>query len=80
MAKAVAAGFNHSLILKTDGSVLGFGSNDYGQAGQISGTTYAKAPTPISGLSRIRSISAGTDSSFAIAESGQLYSWGYNSY
>jgi hypothetical protein len=80
MAKAVAAGFNHSLILKTDGSVLGFGSNDYGQAGQISGTAYAKAPTPISGLSRIRSISAGTDSSFAIAESGQLYSWGYNSY
>jgi hypothetical protein len=80
MAKAVAAGFNHSLILKTDGSVLGFGSNDYGQAGQISGTTYAKVPTPISGLSRIRSISAGTDSSFAIAESGELYSWGYNSY
>ncbi|NBV97737.1 MAG: hypothetical protein EBT30_09385, partial [Verrucomicrobia bacterium] len=30
--------------------------------------------------SGIRSIAAGTDSSFAITESGQLYSWGYNSY
>jgi hypothetical protein len=79
-AKSVAAGFAHSLILKQDGTVLGFGRNTFGQTGQSSGTSYAKLPIPISGLSGIRSIAAGTDSSFAIAESGQLYSWGYNSY
>jgi len=79
-AKSVSAGFAHSLVLKQDGTVLGFGRNTLGQAGQGSATTYAKAPTPISGLSGIQSVSAGTDSSFAIAGSGQLYSWGYNSY
>jgi len=79
-AKAVAAGYAHSLVLMQNGTVQGFGRNTLGQAGQNSATTYAKVPTPISGLSGIRSISAGTDSSFAITESGQLYSWGYNSY
>jgi alpha-tubulin suppressor-like RCC1 family protein len=79
-AKSVAAGFAHSLVLKQDGSVLGFGRNTLGQAGQSSGTSYARLPTPISGLSGIRSIAAGTDSSFAIDQAGQLRSWGYNAY
>jgi hypothetical protein len=79
-AKSVAAGFAHSLVLKQDGTVLGFGRNTVGQVGQSSGTSYAKLPTPISGLSGIRSIAAGTDSSFAIDQAGQLRSWGYNAY
>jgi alpha-tubulin suppressor-like RCC1 family protein len=79
-AKSLAAGYAHSLILKQDGSVLGFGRNTLGQTGHSSGTSYAKIPTPISGLSRIRSIAAGTDSSFAIDQAGQLRSWGYNAY
>jgi hypothetical protein len=76
----LAAGYAHSLILKQDGSVLGFGRNTLGQTGHSSGTSYAKIPTPISGLSGIRSIAAGTDSSFAIDQAGQLRSWGYNAY
>jgi hypothetical protein len=68
------------LILKQDGSVLGFGRNTLGQTGQSSGTSYAKLPIPIPGLSGIRLISAGTDSSFAIDGAGQLRSWGYNAY
>jgi alpha-tubulin suppressor-like RCC1 family protein len=79
-AKSLAAGYAHSLILKQDGSVLGFGRNTLGQTGHSSGTSYAKIPTPISGLSGIRSIAAGTDSSFAIDQAGQLRSWGYNAY
>jgi hypothetical protein len=63
-----------------NGTVQGFGRNTLGQAGQNSATTYAKVPVTIAGMSGIRSISAGTDSSFAITETGQLYSWGYNSY
>jgi alpha-tubulin suppressor-like RCC1 family protein len=83
-AESVAAGFSHSLILTTDGEVLGFGRNNSGQTGQVATTSIVTAPSPIYKglieLSEIRSISAGTDSSFAIAESGQLYSWGYNAY
>jgi len=83
-AESVAAGFSHSLILTTDGEVLGFGRNNSGQTGQVATTSVVTAPSPIYKglieLSEIRSISAGTDSSFAITESGQLYSWGYNAY
>jgi autotransporter-associated beta strand protein len=79
-AKSAAAGFAHSLVLKQDGTVLGFGRNTVGQTGHSSGTSYAKLPTPISELSGIRSIAAGTDSSFAIDGEGKLRSWGYNAY
>jgi alpha-tubulin suppressor-like RCC1 family protein len=83
-AESVAAGFSHSLILTTDGEVLGFGRNNSGQTGQVTTTSVVTAPSPIYKglieLSEIRSIAAGTDSSFAITESGQLYSWGYNTY
>jgi len=79
-AESVAAGFSHSLILTTDGEVLGFGRNNSGQAGQVATTSFVTTPTLISGLSGIRLISAGTDSSFAINQTGRLYSWGYNSY
>jgi alpha-tubulin suppressor-like RCC1 family protein len=83
-AESAAAGFSHSLILTTDGEVLGFGRNNSGQAGQVATTSFVTAPSPIYKglieLNEIRSISAGTDSSFAIDESGQLYSWGYNTY
>jgi hypothetical protein len=83
IAKSVAAGSSHSLILTTlttDGKVFGFGRNNSGQAGQVATTSVVTAPTLISGLSGIRLISAGTDSSFAIDGEGQLRSWGYNAY
>jgi alpha-tubulin suppressor-like RCC1 family protein len=80
-AKSAAAGFSHSLILTTtDGKVLGFGRNNSGQTGQSATSSVVLVPAQISGLSGIRLISAGTDSSFAINQTGRLYSWGYNSY
>jgi alpha-tubulin suppressor-like RCC1 family protein len=79
-ARSGAAGFSHSLILTTGGEVFGFGRNNSGQAGQVATTSFVTTPTLISGLSGIRSIAAGTDSSFAINQAGRLYSWGYNSY
>ena len=83
LAESVAAGFSHSLILTTlttGKSVLGFGRNNSGQTGQSATSSVVLVPTLISGLSDIQSISAGTDSSFAIDGEGQLRSWGYNAY
>lgn len=79
-ARAVATGFSHSLILETSGTVRGFGRNNCGQTGQSATSSMVLVPTLISGLSGIRSIAAGTDSSFAIDQAGQLRSWGYNAY
>jgi hypothetical protein len=80
VAESVAAGFSHSLILTTDGKVRGFGRNNSGQTGQSATSSVVLVPAQISGLSEIRLISAGTDSSFAIDGEGQLRSWGYNAY
>jgi len=79
-ARSVAAGFSHSLILETSGTGRGFGRNNCGQTGQSTTSSMVLVPTLISGLSGIRSIAAGTDSSFAIDQAGQLRSWGYNAY
>jgi hypothetical protein len=79
-ARSVAAGFSHSLILETSGMVRGFGRNNCGQTGQSATSNMVLVPTLISGLSGIRLISAGTDSSFAIDGVGQLRGWGYNAY
>jgi alpha-tubulin suppressor-like RCC1 family protein len=79
-ARSVAAGFSHSLILETSGTVRSFGRNNCGQTGQSATSNMVLVPTLISGLSGIRLISAGTDSSFAIDGVGQLRGWGYNAY
>jgi alpha-tubulin suppressor-like RCC1 family protein len=79
-ARAVATGFSHSLILETSGKVRGFGRNNCGQTGQSATSSVVLVPTLIVGLNDIQLLAAGTDSSFAIDQAGQLRSWGYNAY
>jgi alpha-tubulin suppressor-like RCC1 family protein len=79
-ARAVATGFSHSLILETSGKVRGFGRNNCGQTGQSATSSVVLVPTLIAGLNDIQLLAAGTDSSFAIDQAGQLRSWGYNAY
>ena len=64
--RAVAAGWHHSLALKTDGTVAGWGWNDFGQA------------TPPAGLSGIVAIAAGGVHSLALKNDGTVVGWGYN--
>lgn len=78
-AVAVAAGFNHSLALLSDGTVLAWGDNGYGQLGD--GTnTMRKTPVPVPGLNGITQLAAGSDFSLAIDGSGHLFSFGANNY
>jgi hypothetical protein len=79
-ARAVATGFSHSLILETSGKVRGFGRNNCGQTGHSATSSVVLVPTLIAGLNDIQLLAAGTDSSFAIDQAGQLRSWGYNAY
>jgi alpha-tubulin suppressor-like RCC1 family protein len=80
-AVAVAAGSTHSLALKSDGSVLAWGSNANGQLGD--GTTVSKlAPIQVSGLgagSGVVSIAAGASFSLALKSDGTVLAWGLNS-
>jgi VCBS repeat-containing protein len=74
---AVAAGWGHSLALKSDGTVWAWGYNGFGQLGD--GTTDGRnTPMQVSGLNGITSIYAGTYTSFAVKYDGTVYAWGYN--
>lgn len=62
---AIAAGFDHSLALQTNGSVVAWGHNDFGQA-----------TVPASARSGVVAIAAGVASSLALKSDGSVVAWG----
>ena len=75
---SIAAGVSHALALKNDGTVWTWGKNWYGQLGTGADTKDGKyyGPAEISGLKKIRQISAGYFHSLALAEDGTVWRWG----
>jgi alpha-tubulin suppressor-like RCC1 family protein len=72
-------GGHHSVALKSDGTLWGWGHNVYGQIGD--NTTGSKfLPVRIGSSSSWETISAKADSSYGIMSNGRLYSWGRNDY
>ena len=67
-AISVAAGFSHSLALKTDGTVLAWGDNTYGQT---------NVP---SGLNSVIAIAGGYQHSLALKSNGTVVGWGDNTF
>lgn len=83
---AVSAGYRHTLALRADGTVWGFGLNTNGQLGDGSSTTrslpvqvqWATADAPK--LGAIVQVSASASSSYALDNKGQVWAWGRNQY
>jgi alpha-tubulin suppressor-like RCC1 family protein len=78
--KTIAAGLKHSIALKSDGTVWGWGDNYYGQIGTGAlglGLQY-NSPAPVAGLSGIIAISAGEYHSLALKNDGTVWVWGRN--
>ena len=74
---SVAAGWHHSLALRADGTVWGWGDNRAGQLGD--GTQEQRdAPTRVPGLNGIIAIGAGGFFSFAVGSDGRVWAWGDN--
>ncbi|MFN8541130.1 MAG: Ig-like domain repeat protein [Thermomicrobiales bacterium] len=87
----IAAGSNHNLALKRDGTVLAWGSDSSGQLGDgtvggaaICGSFGNCAPTPqpvvgvggVGLLSNIIAVSGGEDHSLALRADGRVIAWG----
>ena len=68
---------NHTLAVKTDGSVWAWGGNALGQLGD--GTTVNR-PTPfmVNGLAGVTEVRAAFSRSFARLTNGTIYTWGNN--
>ncbi len=75
--KKVAAGLNHTLVLKKDGTVYAFGKNTNGQLG-IGNYNNTIIPKQVKGLSNIVDIDAGKAFSVALDSSGNVYTFGRN--
>ncbi|MBP6884172.1 MAG: hypothetical protein KBC06_02985, partial [Candidatus Pacebacteria bacterium] len=78
----LTAGNNHTLALKSNGTVWAWGYNSQGQLGD--GTTTGRLiPAQVSSLSGIIQIASGAlfsgaSSSYAVKSDGTAWSWGYN--
>jgi len=75
--KAIAAGGYHTLALKTDGTVWGFGQNASGQLGDRSTINRSTAVRAYQ-LSGVTTIAAGERHSLALKSDQTVYAWGEN--
>jgi hypothetical protein len=75
---SVAAGKFHAVALKSDGTVLAWGSNSNGQLGDGS-TTDSATPVQVSDLSDVTAIAAGGFHTVALKNDGTVWAWGSNS-
>lgn len=74
---AISGGVTHTLAVRADGTVWGWGSNLEGQLGD--GTTTSRlTPVQATGLSGIVSVAAGSSHSLALDENGDVWVWGRN--
>jgi len=85
----VSAGLSHVLVLRADGTVWAFGSNDSGALGLDPAIEQSNTPVQVAwsaddvaagNVGRIIQIAAGSRISLALDDKGQLWAWGRNSY
>ncbi len=78
---AIAAGGTHDLALLSDGTVKAWGDNGEGELGDGEGPYRGMSkdePVPVTGLSGVTAVSAGTGESLALLADGSVRSWGSN--
>ena len=77
--QAVAVGGLHTCALAAEGAVWCWGRNDYGQLGDGAQAPYRSTPGIVTGLSTgVRGLTAGSDYTCALGESGSVQCWGNN--
>ncbi len=75
---SLSGGWQHSLALKSDGTVLAFGYNAFGQLGNGT-TTRSTTPVQVSNLSGVKALAqgAGPSTSQVLKSDGTVWDWGW---
>lgn len=80
-ATEAAIGLVHSLVLRTDGTLLASGENDRGQLGEGTETDSATPVRPaLPDSAEVTAIAAGEGHSLALLGDGRVFAWGENEY
>lgn len=74
---SLSAGRNHTLAVKSDGTVWAWGANFDGLLGNGS-TTNSTSPVQARGLSGVKAVAAASSHSVALKADGSVWTWGYN--
>ncbi len=80
----VVGGYQHSLAIKSNGTLWGWGSNKYGQLGKDYDLV-EKQPVAIKGpngepFKDVKMLAAGYYHSVVVTTNGDVYTWGHNAY
>jgi len=73
---SVSAGSRHTFAIRTDGSLWGWGSNWFDALGDGTNATNRLTPVRIGTDNNWSSVSAGSDTTFAVCADGSLWAWG----
>ncbi len=76
-AVALATGRDHSVALKSDGTVWAWGGNDSGQLG-VGTRVSSSAPQQVNGLTGVTAIAAAWGHNLALKSDGTVWAWGAN--
>ena len=63
-----------------DGTILSWGSNNFGEAGVGSQLNYLTQPQQISNLPPVQALAAGSNYVLALTRDGRVFAWGGNAY
>jgi alpha-tubulin suppressor-like RCC1 family protein len=75
---AIDMGYRHAIALKSDGTVWTWGDNGNGQLGDGRISQISSSPIQVVGLTDVKAIAAGGDTSLALKTDGTVWSWGNN--
>lgn len=80
---SISAGYQHNLVVCSDGTVVGWGANDWGQLGVNDLFSFHRVPIavirsgPLANRT-VAAVAAGHSHSLALCSDGTLAAWGYN--
>lgn len=76
----VSSGHNHSIVVKTDGQIVGWGENKWGQLGQEKNTPNTTTVVDVTVNKDVDQLESGWTHNMFLTKAGELWNWGRNTY
>ncbi len=78
VVQAEASSGGHTIVLRPNGEVYGWGANFFGQMGHNLGQDSATSADIVAGISEVAKVSVGEDFTLALRSNGTVWIWGRN--